>query len=135
MNFLDSHMCLKSSHKTNRHQQKSWASKLQSHEIWQPEVKQPFEQQSLLCHEVPPENGEFLHLGYKNCNFALCGNFCFFNNFLLKSQNKVTFFLGQPLKSIVYDSSFNSILPLQVNFGILSPNHIISANQGFRRFS
>jgi len=40
----------------------------------------------------------------------------------------VSLVLGQTLSSIVYDSAFNLILPLFVNFGILSPNHIISAN-------
>ena len=34
-----------------------------------------------------------------------------------------------------YGIAFNSILPFLVNFGILSPNHVISVNQGFRRFS
>ena len=60
--------------------------------------------------------------------------FCFFNNFLLKSQNKVSLILGRPLMSVVYDSAFNSILQFLVNFGILLPNHVISANQSFRCF-
>ena len=74
------------------------------------------------------ENGEFLHLGPKNYNFAVYSNFCFLNNFLLKSQNKFPLILGRPLKSIVYDSAFNSILSFLVNFDILLPNHVISAN-------
>ena len=61
--------------------------------------------------------------------------FVFLNNFQFKSQNKVSSILGQPLTSLVYDSVFNSILPFLVNFGILSPNCIISVNQGFKHFS
>ena len=88
----------------------------------------------LLCHEIPHENGEFLHLGIENCNFAVYIIFCFLNNVLLKSQNKVPNILERPLKSVVYDFAFNSIFPFLVNFGILSPNHVTSANQGFRIF-
>ena len=127
-------MRLKSTHKAKRHQQKSQALESESHEIWQAEAKWSFEQQSSLCHEVPFENCEFLHLGPENCNFAVYSNFCFLNNFLLKSQNKVLLVLGQPLRSVIYDSAFNSILPFLVIFGILSPNRVISVNQGFRRF-
>ena len=36
--------------------------------------------------------------------------------------------------TVVYDFAFNSILPFLVNFGILSPNRVISANYDFRRF-
>ena len=36
-----------------------------------------------------PENGKFLHLGSKDCNFSVYNNYCFLNNFLFKSQNKV----------------------------------------------
>ena len=74
------------------------------------------------------ENGEFLYLGPENCNFAVYNNFCFFNNFLLKSQNKVLLVLRLLLRSTVYDSAFNLIFPFLVNFGILSCNRIISAN-------
>ena len=91
-------------------------------------------QNGFLSHEVTPENGEFLHLVPENCNLAVYSNFCFLNNFLLKSQNKVPLVLGGPLRSVVYDSAFNSIFPFLVNFGILSPNHVTSANQGFRIF-
>ena len=45
------------------------------------------------------------------------------------------FFLGRTLRSVVYDSAFNTIFPFLVNFDILSPNHVISVTQGFRRFS
>ena len=31
-------------------------------------------------------------------------------------------------KKLVYDSVFNSVLPFLVNFSILSPNYVISAN-------
>ena len=31
----------------------------------------------------------FLHLGPENYDFAVYSNFCFLNNFLLKSQNKI----------------------------------------------
>ena len=80
------------------------------------------------CHEVPPEYGEFLHFGPKNCDFAVYDHFCFLNNFLLKSQNKVLLVLGRPLKPAIYDFAFNSIFSFLVNFGILSPSHIINAN-------
>ena len=89
----------------------------------------------MLCYEVSPENGEFLHLGLENCDFAIYSNFCFLNNFLLKSQNKILLVLGQTLKSVVYDFVFNSILPFLANFGILSPNRVISTNYSFRCFS
>jgi len=75
-----------------------------------------------------PENGEFLHLGLENCDFAIYNNFCFLNNSLLKSQNKTPLILERPSRSIVYDSAFNSILPFLINFIILLPNRIISAN-------
>ena len=75
-----------------------------------------------------PENGEFLHLGLENYNLVVYNNFCFFNNFLLKSQNEVLLVLERPLRSVVYDSAFNSIFPFLVNFDILSPNRVISAN-------
>ena len=58
----------------------------------------------------------------------------FLNNFQFKSQNKVSSILGRSLRLIVYDFEFNSILLFLVKFSILSPNLIISANQGFRRF-
>ena len=105
------------------------------HEIWQVEVKWPSEQQLSLCHKISLENGEFLHLGPENYNFAIYSNFCFLNNFLLKSQNKVSLVLGWPLRSVVYDFAFNSILLFFVNFGILLPNRVISANQDFKFFS
>ena len=47
----------------------------------------------------------------------------------------VLFVLGRLLRSVVYDSAFNSIFPFLVNFDILSPNCVISANQAFRHFS
>ena len=75
-----------------------------------------------------PWNGEFLHLGPENCDFAVYSNFCFLNNLLLKSQSKVTLPLGWPLRLVVYDSTFNSILHFLVNFGILSTYCIISVN-------
>ena len=71
------------------------------------------------------ENGEFLYLGPENYNFAVYNNFYSLNNFLLKSQNKVPLVLEWPLSSVAYDSTFNSILPFLVNFGILSPNRVI----------
>ena len=43
--------------------------------------------------------------------------------------------LRQPLRLVVYDSAFNSICHFLVIFGILLPNRVVSANQGFRRFS
>ena len=55
--------------------------------------------------------------------------------FLFQSQNKIPLILGQPLRSVVYDYTLNSNLPFLVNFGILSPNHIISVNQDLRCFS
>ena len=135
MAFLDSHACLKSSCKAKKHQQKSWVSKLELHEIQQTETKRPSEQQSSLCHKVPLENGELLHVGPENYDFAIYSNFCFLNNFLLKIQNKVLLVLGRSLRLVVYNFAFNSIFPFLINFDILSPNRIISANQGFRRFS
>ena len=84
---------------------------------------------------VPLENGEFLHLRPKNCDFSVYSNICLFNNFLLKSHNKVPLVLKRPLRSVVYDSAFNLKFPFLVNFGILLPNRIINVNQGVRRFS
>jgi len=81
-----------------------------------------------------PEICKFLYLAPENCDFVVYYNFCFLNNFLFKSQNKVPLVLGWPLRSVVYDFIFNSILPLLINFGILSPNRVISANWGFRHF-
>ena len=54
--------------------------------------------------------------------------FFFLNNFEFKSKNNIPSVLGQLLRSVVYDSAFNSILSFLVNFGILSPNHVISVN-------
>ena len=82
----------------------------------------------MLFHEIPPKIGEFFRLAPENCNFAVYSIFCFLNNFLLKSQNKIPFILGQPLKSVVYDFAFNSILSLLVNLVILLPNRVINAN-------
>ena len=86
------------------------------------------------CHEVPPENGEFLHLSPESCNFAVYNNFCFLNNFLSKSQNRVLLILGRPLRSVVYDFAFNSILPFLVNFSILSSNRVIPCELRFQTF-
>ena len=61
------------------------------------------------CHfsmRYPLENGEFPHLGPKNCDFAIYSNFCFLTNFLLKNQNGVLLVLGWLLKLIVYDFAF-----------------------------
>ena len=74
------------------------------------------------------KNDEFLHLGPKNYIFAVYSNFCFFNNSLLKSQNKVPLILEWLLRSVVYDYALNLILPFLVNFGILSPNYVVHAN-------
>ena len=53
MAFLDSCALLKTMRKAKRHQQKSWASELELHEIWWAEAKWPSKQQSLHCHELP----------------------------------------------------------------------------------
>lgn len=55
-----------------------------------------FDQKWLFCHEVLHDFGEFLHLAHENSDFVVFINFCFFNNFLLKNQNKVPLVLGQP---------------------------------------
>ena len=60
--------------------------------------------------------------------------FVFLNNFQFKCQNKVPSVLGRLLRSVVYDSTFILIFPFSVNFSILSPNRVISANQGFYTF-
>ena len=44
-----------------------------------------FEQQSLLCHDIPFDFGKFIRLAPENCDFVIYSNFCLFNNFLLKS--------------------------------------------------
>ena len=72
--------------------------------------------------------GEFLCLAPENSDFAIFSHFCFFNNFLLKSENKIPLILELHLKSVVYDFAFNSILPFLVKFGILPYNLVISAN-------
>ena len=77
--------------------------------------------------------GEFFCLILENCDFAIYCNFCFINNLLLKIQNNVPLVLRRPLKSVVYDFAFNSILPFLVNFSILSSKLVISVNQGVRR--
>ena len=70
----------------------------------------------------------FLHLGPENYDFAVYSNFCFLNNFLLKSQNKVPLVLERLVRFVVYDFTFNLVLPFLVNFGILSLNRVISTN-------
>ena len=107
---------------------------LESHEIWKVETKWPYEQQLSPRHEVPLDFGEFLHLAAENYDFAIYNNFCFLDNFLLKSQNKVSLVLGQCLRSLVYDFAFNSIFPFLVKIDISPSNLIISVNQGFRHF-
>ena len=102
--------------------------KLELYEIWQTEAKRLSKQLSLLCYMVPLENDEFLHLRPKNCDFSVYSNICLFNNFLLKSHNKVPLVLKRPLRSVVYDSAFNLKFPFLVNFGILLPNRIINVN-------
>ena len=82
-----------------------------------------------------PENNEFFHLDPENCSFAVYNNFCFLNNFLLKSQNKIPLVLRRPLKSVIYDFAFNLILSFLKIFVILSTNRIISVNQDFKHFS
>jgi len=72
--------------------------------------------------------GEFLHLGFENNDFTLFSNFCFLNNLLLKSLNKVMFVLGRLLRSVIYDFTFNSILLFLVKFGILPLNLVINVN-------
>ena len=79
------------------------------HKIWLAEGKRSSDQISWLCHVVCLNFGEFLCLGSENSDFALFSHFCFFNNFLLKSQSKVPFVFGRPLKCVVYDFAFNSI--------------------------
>ena len=76
----------------------------------------------------PPGFGEFLRLALENRDFAVFSNFCFLNNFLLKSLNKVPLVLERPLRSVVYNFVFNLILPFLVKFGILPPNLIIITN-------
>ena len=112
-----------------------WATESELHEIWQAEGKRPFEQWLSLCLKVPPDFGKFLHIAIENYDFAIYSNFCFLNNFLLKSQNNVSLVLGSLLRSVVYDSAFNSNFPFLVTFGILSPNCVINANYGFKRFA
>ena len=75
-----------------------------------------------------PDFGKFLCLAPKNSDFAIFSHYCFFNNFLLKSQNNVPLILELPLKLVIYNFAFDSILPFLVKFGILPPNLIISAN-------
>ena len=78
---------------------------------------------------------KFLCLGFENSDFAVFSNFYFFNKFLFKSQNKVPLVLKRPLRSIVYDFTFNSfIFSLSIKFGILLHDLVISANQGFESF-
>ena len=70
----------------------------------------------------------FINLTPRNGEFSVFSYFCFFINFLHKSQNKALLVLGQLLKSAVYDFPFNSILPFLVIFRILPHNLIINAN-------
>ena len=82
----------------------------------------------VTLHKEPLENGEFFCLILENCDFAIYSNFCFINNLLLKIQNNVPLVLRRPLKSVVYDFAFNSILPFLVNFSILPSKLVISVN-------
>ena len=88
-----------------------WAMESESHEIWQVKAWSStiFWATVVALPWSTPENGNFLHLGPKNCYFAVYNNFCFLNNVLLKSRNKVPLVLKWPLMSVVYDSAFNSI--------------------------
>ena len=89
------------------------------YEIWQAVWKRFSDQQLSLCHKVHPNFGEFV---------TLFSNFCFLNNFLLKSHNKIPLVLEGPLRLVVYNFVFNSILPFLVKFNILPPNLMISVN-------
>ena len=53
MAFLDFDASLRSSRKAKRHQQKSWAPKSESHEIWRAEAKWPSEQQRHVVMRYP----------------------------------------------------------------------------------
>ena len=128
-------MRLKSTHKAKRHQQKSQALESESHEIWQAEAKGLLSNSRRFAMRYPLKIANSFIQAPKTAIFAVYSNFCFLNNFLLKSQNKAPLVLGWPLRSIVYDSTFNLILPFLVNFGILLPNCVISANQDFKYFS
>ena len=59
-------------------------------------------------------------------------NFFFFNKSSLKSQNKISFILGRPLKFIIYDFVFNFFFFFfflcVAKIGILTPNVMISSN-------
>ena len=127
-------MRLKSTHKAKRHQQKSQALESESHEIWQAEAKGLLSNSRRFAMRYPLKIANSFIQAPKTAIFAVYSNFCFLNNFLLKSQNKVLLVLGKSLRSVIYDSAFNSIFPFLVIFGILSPNRVISVNQGFRRF-
>ena len=105
-----------------------WATESELRKIWQAEGTRPFKQWLSLCLKVPPDFGKFLHIAIENYDFAIYSNFCFLNNFLLKSQNNVSFVLGRSLRLVVYDFAFNSNFPLLVKFGILPPNLVISTN-------
>lgn len=75
-----------------------------------------------------PSFGTFHRLAPEYCDFAIFCNFCFINNFLLKSHNKIPLVSRQPLSLVVYDFAFESILPFLVKFSILSLNLVISSN-------
>ena len=62
MTFLDSNVCLKSMHKGREHLSKSWALELESHEIWQAEVKRSSKQLSWVSYGVPPKKQRILLL-------------------------------------------------------------------------
>ena len=73
-----------------------------------------------------PDFGKFFHLAPENSDFGVFSHFCFLSNFLLKNQNKTLLVLEQPLRSMVCDFAFNSILLFLVKFDILPPNLMIS---------
>ena len=55
--------------------------------------------------------GKFLCLAPENSDIAIFSHYCFFNNFLLKSQNNVSLILELPLKSVDDTrKNYNSIL-------------------------
>ena len=127
MAFLDSQARLKSC-KTKRHYRNLLGDKVEiawNLASWR---KTTFWAMVVALPQGTLDFGKFHHIAIENYDFAIYSNFSFLNNFLLKSQNIVSFVLGRSIRLIVYNFAFNSNFPFLVHFNILPTNLIISTN-------
>lgn len=100
---------------------RQFPSDVELYEIWWPNWNYHEDQSSLLYGHKPHHFlRKFLLLAFLLVNLDIYGNFPFCYNFLFKSKNKVTSFLGRFLKSIRVDLTINSIFSFLAIFHIFS---------------